>query len=72
MRDFVLTGEEEKKEDSSIRKLQKYGQDKQFELVEETITAETIDEREIKIQNVSGVVKLVTKIEGTILRWTSD
>lgn len=67
MRRFPLRGDESKP-DSAISKVLEDAQDRQHDLSEEAITEEMIDERELKIQKVSGVVHLVTKVDGTIYK----
>jgi len=65
VRQLNVTGDESKP-DSAIGQIQEFAQDKQFTLSETVLDASMISEREIKIQKVSGTVKLVTKIDGTI------
>jgi len=65
LRDLSLTGQDAKA-DSPVRQITEFAQDKAFTLSEETLDASMIAEREIKIQKVSGVVKLVVKVDGTL------
>ena len=65
MREINRTGADSKP-DSPIGQVVEFAQDKAFTLSETTLDASMISEREIKIQKVSGVVKLVTKIDGTL------
>ena len=58
------------KPDSSIGQIVELAQDKQFTLSRETIDASMIAEREIKLQLVSGTLKLISKIDGTLYSLT--
>ena len=65
MREIARSGSEAKP-DSTISQVIEFAQDKQHTLSEVTLDASMIAEREIKLQKVSGVVKIVTKLDGTL------
>ena len=65
MRKFPLFGNDSLP-DSPFAKIQDFGADRQHTLSTVAITAATIDERELKLQRVSGVTRLVTKIDGVL------
>ena len=50
----------------------KNAQDRKHELQESSITASDVDNLEIKIEKVGSTVKLVTKVDDTLYKFTAD
>lgn len=69
MRHITLFGDDAK-QNSPLNQIIESAQDRQLDIIEETIDDTMIDERELKIEYVGSVYSLVTKINGTILRTT--
>lgn len=65
MREFAVS-DENAKPNSDVSKIKRYGQDVQHDIIRETITSTMIGEGEIKIEIVATVVKIVTKVDGTV------
>lgn len=66
MRQLAFNSPENQKTDSDLSRVAQFAQDTQFDLSTDVLDFTTIDERQIKLQFVSGTMKLVTRYNDTI------